>query len=143
MGHLLRLAKSSDAPICAAIVNSWIDNTKWMPRIHSPDLITQMIKDGIPIREFWVIGDPVLGYLSFNVEAQQIMGLYVSHPGIGLGKALLEQVKLGKSYIKLWSHSANTAAHRFYLREGFKISGEEKIGGDGIKELCFEWVRQI
>ncbi|NDD10839.1 MAG: GNAT family N-acetyltransferase, partial [Rhodobacteraceae bacterium] len=30
-------------------MNSWIDNTKWMPRIHSPDLITQMIKDGIPI----------------------------------------------------------------------------------------------
>jgi putative acetyltransferase len=135
VGHLLRLAKSSDAPICAAIVNSWIDNTKWMPRIHSPDLITQMIKDGIPIREFWVIGDPVLGYLSFNVEAQQIMGLYVARPGIGLGRALLEQVKLGKSYIKLWSHSANTAAHRFYLREGFKISGEEKIGGDGIKEI--------
>ena len=143
MGHLLRLAKSSDAPICAAIVNSWIDNTKWMPRIHSPDLVTQMIKDGIPIREFWVIGDPVLGYLSFNVEAQQIMGLYVARPGIGLGRALLEQVKLGKSYIKLWSHSANTAAHRFYLREGFKISAEEKIGGDGIKEICFEWVRQI
>jgi len=143
VGHLLRLAKSSDAPICAAIVNSWIDNTKWMPRIHSPDLITQMIKDGIPIREFWVIGDPVLGYLSFNVEAQQIMGLYVARPGIGLGRALLEQVKLRKSYIKLWSHSANTAAHRFYLREGFKISGEEKIGGDGIKEICFEWVRQI
>ena len=143
MGHLLRLAKSSDAPICAAIVNSWIDNTKWMPRIHSPDLITQMIKDGIPIREFWVIGDPVLGYLSFNVEAQQIMGLYVARPGIGLGRALLEQVKLGKSYIKLWSHSANTAAHRFYLREGFKILGNEKMGSDGIKEICFEWVRQI
>ena len=143
MGHLLRLAKSSDAPICAAIVNSWIDKTKWMPRIHPPDLITQMIKDGIPIREFWVIGDPVIGYLSFNVEAQQIMGLYVARPGIGLGRALLEQVKLGKSYIKLWSHSANTAAHRFYLREGFKISVEEKIGGVGIKEICFEWVRQI
>ena len=114
-----------------------------MPRIHPPDLITQMIKDGIPNREFWVIGDPVFGYLSFNVEAQQIMGLYVSHPGIGLGKAHLEQVKLGKSYIKLWSHSANTAAHRFYLWEGFKRSGHEKIGGDGIKEICFEWVRKI
>ena len=143
MGHLLRLAKSSDAPSCAEIVISWIDKTKWMPRIHPPDLITQMIKDGIPNREFWVIGDPVFGYLSFNMEAQQIMGLYVSHPGIGLGKAHLEQVKLGKSYIKLWSHSANTAAHRFYLWEGFKRSGHEKIGGDGIKEICSEWVRKI
>ena len=143
MGHLLRFAKSSNALICAAIVNSWIDKTKWMPRIRPPDLITQMIKDGMPNCEFWVIGDTVVGYLSFNVEAQQITGLYVSHPGIGLGKAHLEQVKLGKSYIKLWSHSANTAAHRFYLREDFKRSGHEKIGGDGIKEICFEWVRKI
>ena len=143
MGHLLRLAKSSDAPICAEIINSWIHKTKWMPRIHPPDLIIQMINNGITNREFWVIGDPVVGYLSFNVEAQQITGLYVSHPGIGLGKALLEQIKLGKCYIKLWSHSANTAAHRFYLWEGFKRSGHEKIGGDGIKEICFEWVRKI
>ena len=109
MGHLLRLAKLSDAPICASILNSWIDKTKWMPRIDPPDLIAQMIKEAIPKREVWVIGDPVVGYLSFNVEAQQIMGLYVSHPGIGLGKALVDQVKLGKSYIKLWSHSANSA----------------------------------
>ena len=71
------------------------------------------------------------------------MGLYLSHPGIGLGKALFEQVKLGKSYIKLWSHSANNAAHRFYLREGFKRFGDDKIGGDGIKEICLEWVRKI
>ena len=70
MDHLLRLAKSSDAPTCAAIVNSWIDNTKWMPRIDPPDLIAQMIKEAIPKREVWVIGDPVVGYLSFNVEAQ-------------------------------------------------------------------------
>ena len=97
MGHLLRLAKSSDA----LIINNRIDKTKWMRRILFPDLITQMIKDGIPNREFWVIWDREVGYLSFNVEAWQIMGLYVSHPGIGLGKALLEQFKLGKSYIKL------------------------------------------
>ena len=102
-----------------------------------------MIKDGITNCKFWVIGEPVVGYLSFNVAAQQIMGLYLSHPGIGLGKALLEQVKLGRSYIKLWSHPANNAAHRFYLREGFKRSGDEKIGGGGSKEICFEWVRKI
>ena len=72
-----------------------------------------MIKDGIPNREFWIIGDPVVGYLSFNVEAQQIIILYVSHPSIGIGKALLEQFKSEKSYFKLWSHSANTVANRF------------------------------
>lgn len=126
MGHLIRLAKPSDALTCAAIVNNWIDNTNWMPRIHPPEVITEMIEEGIPNREFWVIGDPVVGYLSFNVEAQQIMGLYVSQSGIGLGKALLERVKVGITYIKLWSHSANTSAHRFYVREGFQIIDNEK-----------------
>ena len=143
MGHLIRLAKQSDALACATIVNNWIDNTNWMPRIHSPEVITQMIEEGIPNREFWVIGDPVVGYLSFNVEARQIMGLYVSQSGIGLGKALLERIKVGKTYIRLWSHSANTSAHRFYVREGFQIIDNEKTGNEGIGERCFEWVRKL
>ena len=52
MGHLIRLAKPSDALACATIVNNWIDNTNWMPRIHSPEVITQMIEEGIPNSEF-------------------------------------------------------------------------------------------
>lgn len=55
MGHLLQLAKPSDALACSAIVNNRIDNTNWIPRIHSPELITQMIENGIPKREFWAI----------------------------------------------------------------------------------------
>ena len=101
MDYLLRLAKPSDALACSAIVNNWIDNTNWMPRIHPPKLITEMIENGILKREFWVIGKPVVGCLSFSVEAQQVMGLYVSHTGVGLGKALLDRVKIGKVNIKL------------------------------------------
>jgi len=85
----------------------------------------------------------VVGYLSFHLEAQQIIGLYVSQSGIGFEKALLEPVKVGKTYINLWSHSANTSAHRFYLREGFQRIGNEKMGSDGIGERCFEWVRKL
>ena len=140
MDYLLRLAKPSDALACSAIVNNWIDNTDWMPRIHPPKLITEMIENGIPKREFWVIGEPVVGYLSFSLEAQQVMGLYVSQTGVGLGKALLDRVKIGKASIKLWSHSLNISAHRFYLREGFKIIGAKRVGDDGIEEICFEWV---
>jgi hypothetical protein len=57
MDYLLRLAKPSDALACSEIVNNWIDNTDWMPRIHPPKLITEMIENGIPKREFWVIGE--------------------------------------------------------------------------------------
>ena len=70
------------------------------------------------------------------------MGLYVSQTGVGLGKALLDRVKIGKASIKLWPHSLNISAHRFYLREGFKIIGAKRVGDDGIEEICFEWVGQ-
>ena len=66
MDYLLRLAKPSDALACSAIVNNWIDNTNWMPRFHPPQLITEMIENGIPKREFWIIGEPVVGYLSLS-----------------------------------------------------------------------------
>lgn len=139
MEHKLRLATASDSNSCAEIVNNWIDRTTWMPRRHSHEAIKRMIKDGMPHREFWVIGEPVKGYLSFDIKAKQIMGLYVASPGQGLGKLLLDRVKLGKQYIKLWSHSKNISAHDFYLREGFKLTGDKKIGYDEIEEKCFEW----
>ena len=135
----LRLADLTDASACSKIVNEWIDNTNWMPRLHSPEEIMKMIRLGIDEREFWVIGDPVIGYLSLNPNVRQIMGLYVAVPGEGLGKLLLNQVKVGRNYLKLWSHSANTAAHKFYLRKGFELTGNIKIGHDGLEEKCFEW----
>ena len=55
-----------------------------------------MMEEGISFREFWVLGDPIIGYLSFNIELSQIMGLYVDFPGGGAGKLLLDKVKREK-----------------------------------------------
>ena len=116
MDYFLRLAKPSDALACSAIVNNWIDNTNWMPRIHPPKLITEMIENGIPKREFWVIGEPVVGYLSFSVEAQQVMGLYVSHTGVGLGKPILHiQFILKTNGSSIWLNKISAVNNRFYI----------------------------
>lgn len=135
----IRLAETKDAPACADIVNDWIDATDWLPRLHTRASIEEMIAAGIPIREFWVAGDPVVGYLSFNTEASQIMGLDTARPGGGVGKALMNRVKEGRSWLQLWSHAANTRAHRFYRREGFFEVGRKNEGTDGIPEIRMEW----
>ena len=134
-----RLGCAEDASECARIVSRWINVTAWMPRHHSTEEFTKMIEEGIPFREFWVLGDPIIGYLSFNRELSQIMGLYVDFPGVGAGKLLLDKVKRGKNFIQLWSHLANTSAHRFYSREGFSKMELNQSGQDGIPEIRFEW----
>lgn len=139
MGIETRLADISDAPACAAIVNDWIDATDWLPRVHTRQAIAQMIATGIPMREVWVAGDPVAGYLSFHTEAAQIMGLYTARPGAGVGKALMDRVKTGRSWVQLYSHAANTRAHAFYRREGFVETGRKDTGADGIPEIRMEW----
>ena len=98
-----------------------------------------MIEEAIPLREIWVVGNPVSGYISFNKELSQVVALYSDMPGKGYGKVLLDKVKRGRKYIQLWSHSANEAAHRFYYREGFKDVAYKEKGDDGISETKFEW----
>lgn len=137
----IRRANTDDAVACAAIVNDWIDSTEWLPRNYACEEIEDMIRSGIPSREFWVIGTPVQGYLSFNVEASQIMGLYTAQRGLGLGKALMDHVKEGRDFIQLWSHAANIKAHAFYGREGFTIVDRKDVGVDGIPEVRMEWLR--
>ena len=56
-----------------------------------PQELTIMMEEGIPFREFWVLGEPIIGYLSFNRELSQIMGLYVDFPRVGAGKVLLDK----------------------------------------------------
>ena len=128
-----------DAEKCAEIVSNWITKTVWMPRLFTQSELFKMIEEAIPKREFWVVGHPVVGYLSFNVELLQVTALYTLIPGNGVGKTLIDKIKKRYNYIQLWSHSSNKLAHRFYRREGFNsISAKEK-GGDGIPETQFEW----
>ena len=58
-------------------------------------------------------------------------------------KKLLDKIKERYHYINLWSHKANEKAHRFYHREGFRISRLKEKGGDGIPELQFEWRQNL
>ena len=106
----------------------------------SREVLTEAIAKGIPEREFWVIGEPVQGYLSFKEDENLIAGLYTADPGSGLGKALLDRVKEGREYVQLWTHEPNTAAQRFYRREGFEVVERRPEGrGDGVPELRMEW----
>lgn len=137
----VRRATPEDAAAAAVIINDWIDGTDWMPRVHAREAIAEMIAEGLPSREFYVAGDPVAGYLSLNAEVAHVVALYTDRPGEGIGKALLDQAKVGRDYLQLWTHEPNTAAQRFYAREGFEVVERKTEGADGLPELRMEWRR--
>ena len=53
-----------------------------------------------------------------------IAGLFVhrAHRSSGVGKALIDYVKMSKAYLVLNVYRQNEQAYRFYRREGFKLS---------------------
>lgn len=135
----IRRATADDAAACAAICDGWIEETHWMPRTISRTDLEAALADGLPKREAYVIGEPVQGYLSMDPEEAHIWGFYIRPRGKGLGRALMDHVKQGRTRLQLNTHAANAAAHRFYRREGFVQVGEAWQGGDGIDEIRMEW----
>ena len=140
--YTLRRATIDDASACALIVDDWIEKTVEMPRLFDKHKLTEMIRNAIPLREVWVIGQPINGYISYNPDLLKISALYVNKKDKGIGKILLDRIKSDHKYLRLWSHEFNNSAHKFYTREGFQLKNRKDRGSDGIPELQFEWFEQ-
>ena len=136
----LRRATKKDAENCAVIVENWISQTKEIPQRYSRENLVKIIAEAIPKREVWLVDTPVEGYISLNIQTFQVTGIYISNPGNGLGKKLLDKIKTDRKYLHLWSHTFNQRAHKFYIREGFKMIGKKEKGDDGIPEMHFKWI---
>lgn len=135
-----RRAVPADVPAMAAVVNGWIDATSWFPRVHPSETIEGFIRDAFAAREIWVVGEPVVGYLSLDAAAGRVAALYCSRTGEGLGKALLDEAKRGRARLTLRTHSPNVSAQRFYLREGFVHVGEvAPEPPETVPEIIMEW----
>ena len=126
--YTLRRATIDDASASALIVDNWIEKTVKMPRLFDKHKLTKMIRNAIPLREVWVIGKTINGYISYNPDSLQISALYVKKKGEGHGKILLEQIKADHNYKQLWSHEFNKSAYEFYKREGFKVKNRKDRG---------------
>jgi len=138
----VRRATPDDIPAMAAVLNGWIDGTDWFPRIFTPEELEGFIRDGLPVREIWVAGDPVCAYLSYNPDTGQVAALYSSVTGQGVGKALMDKVKEGRSALWLTTHVPNVAAQRFYVREGYReVSRHMPDPPETVEEIRMEWAQ--
>ncbi len=145
MNIVLMSATGADGAAIGAILSGWIDETDWMPRIHTKaedlgfgDWLVDVC-DVVVARS----GDQVVGFLA--LQGSDIQALYLADDarGFGLGARLLEQAKGQAEQLGLWSFQANDAALRFYKKHGF-IEDQRTNGADndeGLPDVHMIWER--
>jgi GNAT superfamily N-acetyltransferase len=142
---VIRPASPADAPTCAAIVNSWIDATPWMPRVHTPEDVAAFYRDCVlPARRVWTWNGPAAGFLALDEAEGCVTALYLAPEarGRGVGRALLGAAQAGRDALHLWTFEANHGARRFYEANGFHV--EARTDGDneeGLPDIRYGWSR--
>lgn len=111
----------SDVPVLARIIGDWVRETDWMPVLHSHEedegflaglLRTQVVRVARG-------GTHRLGFMARQGEKVQALHVAKAARGLGIGRALLDEVKAVEPAVSLWTFQANIRAIAFYRREGF------------------------
>ena len=143
----IREAVIDDLPACAAIINDYIDDTEWLPRVISREEIENLFTAKLLEMRVLLIADvdgEVGGYLSMDKDNGKVSAIYLA-PGFrcnGTGKSLIDAAKKRKpDGLNLTVFEPNVHAKRFYEREGFAEAPEERDENteEGVPTLMMRW----
>ena len=141
----LRPARDLDAGAVGAILSAFIDQTDWMPRIHTR--AEDLAHAAALIRRGWVTvaerDGRVLGFVARQDDDVQALFVAQDAQGAGIGSALLTQAKQARDRLVLWTFLANAGARRFYDRHGFAEleRGDGSGNEEGLPDVRLEWRR--
>ncbi|MDJ0826856.1 MAG: GNAT family N-acetyltransferase [Rhodobacter sp.] len=136
-------AKRRDARRLARILADWIDETPWMPTIHTPDQDRSFLA--------WLITNTEVvtlrswrgpqGFLAREDTMVHALYLRPAVRGQGHGKRLLDWAKARSPNLTLWTFQANAGARAFYAREGFReVEMTDGAGNDeGVPDVRLVW----
>lgn len=120
-GWRLEDADVSDVPVLARIIGDWVKETDWMPVLHSREEDEGFVAGLLRTHVVRVArrGADRLGFLARQGGKVQAIHVLKAARGMGIGRALLDEVKAIETEVSLWTFQANTRAIAFYRREGF------------------------
>lgn len=143
---IIRDAHGADAGAVGAILSAFIDDTPWMPRVHTR--AEDLSFAGLMVDRGWVrvVEDDtrVVGFLALKDGFVHSLYLQSGAQGRGCGKALLDDAKARANRLELNVFQANIRAQRFYLREGFvEVSRSDGTGNDEqLPDITYIWSGQ-
>jgi len=141
----IRDANKTDMPVCAAILNDWIDETSWMPRVHDREDVERYYRD-IVFRERQVkiadVDGRACAFMALSDDAY-ITALYAGrdYRRAGLGKGLVDHAKtIFPDRLNLWTFDENRDAQRFYRREMFtEVRRTNDDNEEKLPDILFQW----
>ncbi len=141
----IRPARTQDLAACAGILNSWIDETDWMPRVHSAEDVVRHYREVVyRDRKILVVAaeERVVAMMALAND-QTVTALYVKQGfrDQGVGHLLVEAAKREyPDYLQLWTFQKNISARRFYEREGFvEINRTDGDNEENLPDVLMEW----
>ena len=140
----LRPATPLDAGRIGAIMSAWIEETPWIPQLHTR--AEDIAYAGIMIDRGWVTvaeSQTVVGYLAR--DKVDVVALYVDRAARcqGIGTLLLTDAMQHADTLQLWTFEANIGAQRLYARLGFNETHRTDGSGndENLPDIHFEWKR--
>lgn len=141
---ILRAATPLDAGRVGAILSAWIDETPWMPRVHTR--AQDIAHASMMVDRGWVTvseDNEITGFLAR--DSDDIHALYIAPEarGQGTGSQLLTQAMQQEPKLTLWTFQANTGAQSFYERHGFVATRRTDGSGndEGLPDIRYDWQR--
>jgi ribosomal protein S18 acetylase RimI-like enzyme len=141
----VRQALSQDLVACAAILNDWIDETEWMPRLHSREDVTKHYTGEVATKRQTFVavdGSRVCGFLTMAADGF-LTALYVERRSrkLGIGHLLVERAKReNPEEITLYIFQANILAQAFYQRQGFvEVNRTTGDNDENLPDILMEW----
>ena len=128
----LRPDDPGDAPALGAILSDWIDETEWMPRLHSRDEDRGFVAGLIATAEVWTDAT-CSGFIARSGEELPALYIAAHARGTGLGAQLVHHARSGRDRLGLWTFQANSRAIAFYRRQGFREAA--RTDGDNDEDL--------
>ncbi|MEM6277714.1 MAG: GNAT family N-acetyltransferase [Pseudomonadota bacterium] len=130
----LRRALEGDAEACVDILRAWIEETPWMPLLHSRGSMLSFWRDRLANVEGYVCeSDRITGFAVR--DGKYVTALFVASDArrMGIGSRLLEAVA-DKRDTHLWTFQANETARAFYRANGFQELS--RTSGDNEEKLA-------
>lgn len=135
-------ARPDDAAEMGRILSDWIEQTPWMPRLHSRAGDVAFCAGLIDRCEVLVLRAPsVAGFLARQDAEIDALYLAADARRQGHGRALIGTVKRQCKELRLWTFQANLSAIRFYEAQGFvEIERTEGSGNDeSLPDIRLQW----
>ena len=138
-------ADASDVSTLAGIIGDWVRETDWMPVLHSRDEDEGFVATLLGTHKVRVARQAAdrLGFLARQGGRVQALHVAAEARGLGIGKALLDELKAAEFEIDLWTFQANQRALAFYRREGFSevVRTDGSGNEEGLPDVRLIWRR--